>query len=59
LFDLIGRIVSFSIIKVPNSRGHDYGWRLQSALGQEIKGLQTRFENQHKKRVSAEVLGFD
>jgi hypothetical protein len=46
-------------IKVPNSRGHDYGWRLQSTLGQEIQNLQTKFSDQHKKRVSTEVLGYD
>jgi hypothetical protein len=46
-------------IKVPNSRGHDYGWRLQSTLGQEIQNLQTRFNQQHKKRVPNEVLGYD
>jgi len=45
--------------KVPNSRGHDYGWRLQSDVGQEIKNLQTRFNNQHKHRVPKDVLGYD
>ncbi|CAM4877469.1 unnamed protein product [Rotaria socialis] len=45
--------------KVPNSHGHDYGWRLQSNVGQEIQSLQTRFGDQHKKRVSKEVLGYD
>lgn len=44
---------------MPNSRGHDYGWRLESGLGQEIKNLQARFDDQHRKRVSKEVLGYD
>lgn len=44
---------------MPNSRGHDYGWHLQSPLGREIKMLQARFDNQHRKRRSADVLGFD
>ncbi|UJR33273.1 hypothetical protein I4U23_020728 [Adineta vaga] len=44
---------------IPNSRGHDYGWRLQSTLGQEIQGLQVRFNEQHKKRVPKEILGYD
>ena len=51
-------MISISI-KVPNSRGHDYGWRLQNNLGQNIQNLQIRFEDQHKKRVSKEVLGYD
>ena len=45
--------------QVPNSRGHDYGWRLQSHLGQEIQNLQTRFDDQHKKRLSTVILGYD
>ncbi len=49
----------FDFIQVPNSRGHDYGWRLQSSLGQEIQNLQIRFDHQHKKRVPNEVLGSD
>ncbi|CAF0906507.1 unnamed protein product [Adineta ricciae] len=44
---------------VPNSRGHDYGWRLQSTLGQEIQNLQVRFDEQYKKRVPKEILGYD
>jgi len=44
---------------VPNSRGHDYGWYLQTELGREIKNLQTRFDNQHKKRLSTVVLGYE
>ena len=46
-------------IEVPNSRGHDYGWRLHSNLGHEIQTLQTRFEEQYKKRAPKEVLGYD
>jgi hypothetical protein len=46
-------------LKVPNSHGHDYGWHLETQLGQEIKTLQKRFDNQHKKRLSTVVLGFD
>ncbi|CAF3780713.1 unnamed protein product, partial [Adineta steineri] len=44
---------------IPNSRGHDYGWRLQSNLGQEIQNLQIRFHDEHKKRVPKEILGYD
>ncbi|CAF0749077.1 unnamed protein product [Rotaria sordida] len=44
---------------IPNSRGHDYGWRLQTDSGQEIRSLQTRFDDQHKKRVPKEILGYD
>ena len=45
--------------KVPNSRGHDYGWRLQSELGQEIRSLQTRFEDRHRKQVPVQGLGYE
>ncbi|CAF2643742.1 unnamed protein product [Rotaria sp. Silwood2] len=45
--------------KIPNSRGHDYGWQLQNQLGKEIEHLQTCYNNQHKKRVRTEVLGYD
>ncbi|CAF1291046.1 unnamed protein product [Rotaria sordida] len=44
---------------IPNSRGRDYGWQLQNPLGKEIENLQTRYNNQHKKRVRTEVLGYD
>ncbi|UJR13921.1 hypothetical protein I4U23_000926 [Adineta vaga] len=44
---------------IPNTRGHDYGWRLQNDLGQEIATLQTRFNSQHKKRRSNVILGSD
>jgi hypothetical protein len=47
------------LLKLPSSRGHDYGWHLETQLGREIKSLQTRFENQHKKRRPTEVLGSD
>lgn len=47
------------LLKLPSSRGHDYGWHLKTELGREVKSLQTRFENQHKKRRPTEVLGFD
>jgi hypothetical protein len=48
-----------SYLKLPNSRGHDYGWHLQRQSGQEIENLQKRFNNQHKKRLSTVVLGYD
>jgi len=44
---------------IPNSRGHDYGWRLQSEIGQEIKNLQIKFNEQYRKRVPTEALGYD
>ncbi|CAF1332181.1 unnamed protein product [Adineta steineri] len=44
---------------VPNSRGHDYGWRLESDLGQEINNLQGRLNMQYKKQRSKEILGYD
>ena len=51
--------IIYILFKIPNSRGHDYGWHLQTQLGREIKILQTRFDNQYKKHRSTDVLGPD
>ncbi|CAF0874673.1 unnamed protein product [Didymodactylos carnosus] len=44
---------------LPNSRGHDYGWRLQTDVGQQIKNMQSQFDEQFRIRVPKEVLGYD
>ncbi|CAF0953057.1 unnamed protein product [Didymodactylos carnosus] len=44
---------------LPNSRGHEYGWRLQTDVGQQIKNMQIQFDEQFRIRVPKEVLGYD